>query len=150
VAPVHAAGSYPRLLADAIPASPLAGNRAGRQARRAATVALASVGDEVSRWPLLSGDRDLGLRGGRVTFSGGTQLKITLRGVRWVRDAVIDGTAIWDQSSGRLTARLTVHPDRGAVVRLTGRWQVFGTQRQPAVIRGSQGGRRLAAQCPAP
>jgi pimeloyl-ACP methyl ester carboxylesterase len=150
VAPVHATGGYPRRLADAIPASPLAGNRAGRQARRAATVALASVGDEVSRWPLLSGDRDLGLRGGRVTFSGGTHLKITLRGVRWVRDAVIDGTAIWDQSSGRLTARLTVHPDRGAVVRLTGRWQVFGTQRQPAVIRGSQGGRRLAAQCPAP
>ena len=28
--------------------------------RRGATVALASVGDEVSRWPLLSGDRDLG------------------------------------------------------------------------------------------
>jgi pimeloyl-ACP methyl ester carboxylesterase len=150
VAPVHAVGSYPRRLAEAIPASPLPGNRAGHQALRAAAVALASVGDEVSRWPLLSGDRDLGLRGGRVTFSGGTHLKITLRGVRWVSDAVIDGTASWDQSSGRVTARLTVHPDSGAEVRLTGRWQAFGTQRQPAVIRGSQGGRRLAAQCPAP
>ena len=108
------------------------------------------MGDEVSRWPLLSGNRDLGLRGGRVAFSGGTDLKITLRGVRWVRGAVTDGTAVWDQSSGWVTARLTVHPDRGAVVRLAGRWQVFGPQRQPAVVRGSQGGRRLAAQCPAP
>ena len=150
VAPIHTVGSYPRRLAGAIPASPLPGNRAGRQARRAATVALASVGDEVSRWPLLSGDRDLGLRGGRVAFSGGNDLKIALRGVRWVSRAVIDGTAVWDQSSGWVTARLTVHPDGGAVVRLTARWHVFGPQRQPAVIHGSQGGRRLAAQCPAP
>jgi pimeloyl-ACP methyl ester carboxylesterase len=150
VSPIHTVGSYPRVLADAVPASPLPGNRAGRQALRAATVALASVGDEVSRWPLLSGNRDLGLRGGRVAFSGGTDLKITLRGVRWVRGAVVDGTAVWDQSSGWVTARLAVHPDGGAVVRLTGRWRVFGTQQQPAVVRGSQDGRRLAAQCPAP
>ena len=100
VSPIHTVGSYPRRLADAVPASPRPGNQAGRQALRAATVALASVGDEVSRWPLLSGNRDLGLRGGRVAFSGGTDLKITLRGVRWVRGAVIDGTAVWDQSSG--------------------------------------------------
>ena len=150
VAPIHTVGSYPRRLAEAIPATPRAGNRAGRQALRAATVALASVGDEVSRWPLLSGDRDLGLRGGRVTFSGGTDLKITLRRVRWVSDAVIGGTAVWDQASGWLTARLTVHPDGGPVVRLTGRWRAFGTQRQPAVVHGTQGGRRLAAECPAP
>jgi len=150
VSPIHTVGSYPRRLADTVPASPRPGNQAGRQALRAATVALASVGDEVSRWPLLSGNRDLGLRGGRVAFSGGTDLKITLRGVRWVRGAVIDGTAVWDQSSGWVTARLTVHPDGGAVVRLTGRWQVFGSQRQLAVVRGSQGGRRLAARCPAP
>ena len=70
--------------------------------------------------------------------------------MRWVNDAVIDGTASWDQSSGRVTARLTVHPHTGAVVRLTGRWETFGTQRQPAVIHGSQGGRRLAAESPAP
>ena len=150
VAPIHTIGGYPRRLAGVIPASPLPGNRADRQARRAATVALASVGDEVSRWPLLSGDRDLGLRGGRVAFSGGNDLKIALRGVRWVSRAVIAGTAVWDQSSGWVTARLTVHPVGGAVVRLTARWHVFGPQRQPAVIHGSQGGRRLAAQCPAP
>jgi hypothetical protein len=48
------------------------GNTAGRQALQAASVALASVGDEISRWPLPGGNSDLGLRGGRVRFSGGS------------------------------------------------------------------------------
>ena len=150
VAPIHTVGSYPQRLRDAVPASPLPGNRAGRQALRAATVALASVGDEVSRWPLLSDDHDLGLRGGRVSFSGGSDLRITLHGVRWVSNATIDGRAVWDQSSGWVTARLTVHPDGGAPVKVTGRWLAFGKQKQVAIVHGRQGGRRLAATCPAP
>jgi len=137
-------------LRDAVPASPLPGNRAGRQALRAATVALASVGDEVSRWPLLSDDHDLGLRGGRVSFSGGRDLRITLHGVRWVSNATRDGRAVWDQSSRWVTARLTVHPDGGAPVKVTGRWLAFGKQKQVAIVHGRQGGRRLAATCPAP
>lgn len=83
VAPIHTVGSYPQPLRDATLATPLPGNRAGCQALRAATVAPASVGDEVSRWPLLSDDHDLGLRGGRISFSGGSNLRITLHAVRW-------------------------------------------------------------------
>jgi hypothetical protein len=49
-----------------------------------------------------------------------------------------------------VTARLTVHLDGAAQVWLTGWWLAFGSQRQLAVIHGSQGGRRLAATCPAP
>ena len=150
VAPVHTVGSYPRLLRDAAAARPRPGNQASRQALRAATVALASVGDAVSRWPLLSDDHDLGLRGGQITFSGGTDLRITLHQVRWVSNATIDGRAVWDQSSGWVTAHLAVDPDGGAPVRLTGRWLAFGNQKQVAVIAGQQGGRRLAATCPAP
>ena len=56
------------------------------------TVGLAAVGDEISRWPLLGGDVDRGLRGGRVRFAGGATLRIRLTGVRWVTNAVIDGT----------------------------------------------------------
>ena len=150
VAPIHTVGSYPQRLRDAVPATPLPGNRAGRQALRAATVALASVGEEVSRWPLLSDDHDLGLRGGRITFSGGTDLRITLHRVHWVSNATIDGRAVWDQSSGWVTARLTMHPDGAAPVSVTGRWLAFGNQKQVAVVHGMQGGRRLAATCPAP
>ena len=76
---------------------------------------------------------------------GGTDLRITLRCVGWVSDVNIDGSAVWDQSSGWVTARLTVHPDGAAPVWLTGRWLAFGSQKQLAVIHGSPGG-----TCPAP
>jgi pimeloyl-ACP methyl ester carboxylesterase len=150
VTPVHTVGSYPSRLADAVPVTPLPGNAAGRTARQAATVALAAAGDEISRYPLLSGLHDLGLRGGAVTFTGGNRVLVTMRNVRWAVDAPIDGTARWDQSSGWVLARLTVHPAGGPVVRLTARWRPFGPQRQRAVIHGSSAGRRLAATAPAP
>jgi hypothetical protein len=35
-------------------------------------------------------------------------------------------------------------------VHMTARWLVFGSQRQPAVITGSQGRHLLAAVCPPP
>jgi pimeloyl-ACP methyl ester carboxylesterase len=150
VAPVHAVGTYPLRLADAVPARGAAGNRAGPAELRAVTVALASVGDEISRYPLLSGDTDRGLRGGTVSFSGGSVLRIRLRAVRWVTNATIDGTATWNQSTGAVTAVLTVHPARGPVVRLTAHWQVYARPGHPAVISGSADGARLAATAPAP
>jgi pimeloyl-ACP methyl ester carboxylesterase len=150
VTPVHTVGTYPRRLADAAPAKPLPGNTAGRPARQAASVALAAVGDEISRYPLLSGRRDLGLRGGTITFTPGRPLLISLRDVRWVSNARIDGTARWDRSSGWVLARLDVHPVGGPEVRLTARWRPFGAQNQPAVIHGSAGTHRLAATEPAP
>ena len=151
VAPVHAVGSYPRLLADATPATATRGNTAGRAARQAAAVGVASVADEISRFQLLSGDKDLGLRGGRVTFTPGRRaLGITLHDVRWVSDAAINGTAAFDQQTGVVTASLAVRLAHGPAVHMTARWLVFGSQRQPAVITGSQGRHLLAAVCPPP
>jgi pimeloyl-ACP methyl ester carboxylesterase len=150
VTPVHTVGAYPRRLAGAVPAAAAPGNTAGRRARQAVTVALASVGDEISRWPLLSGDRDRGLRGGRIRFRPGRLLRIRLSGVRWVTDATIDGTAWWNQATDRVTARLVVHPDGGRAVRMVARWRPFGSQAQRAAITGSQGRRRLAAVALAP
>jgi hypothetical protein len=134
----------------AAPARARPGNTATPQALRAATVALASVGDEVSRYELLSGNTDRGLRGGKIRFSGGNVIRIALRKVRWVTDASISGTALWNQSAATVSARLTVRPARGAVVHLTARWRPFGAQDQLAVITGAQGGHRLRAQALAP
>jgi hypothetical protein len=67
-----------------------------------------------------------------------------------VTDATIDGTATWNQSTGAVTARLTVHPRRGAVVRLKASWLVLGQPGQYALITGTQGKAALAARCPAP
>jgi pimeloyl-ACP methyl ester carboxylesterase len=150
VAPIHTVGSYPLRLAGAAPATATRGNTAGRQARQAASVALASAGDEISRRPLLDDDTDLGLRGGRVTFSGGHVVRISFSHVRWVANATIDGTARWNQQTDLVTAQLTVHPAGAAPVRLTARWRPFARQDQLAVITGSQAGHHLAAVAPAP
>jgi hypothetical protein len=48
-----------------VPVKPLPGNTAGRAARQAASVALAAAGDEISRYPLLDGRHDRGLRAAR-------------------------------------------------------------------------------------
>lgn len=150
VSPVHTVGSYPLRLAQAVPARPAKGNQAGREALQAASTALASVGDEISRWPLLVGGSDLGLRGGRISFSGGTALKISLHNARWVANATINGSASWNQATDFVTARLTVSVVGAKPVRLTARWRPFGEQDQLAIIAGSQGGRRLAAVTPVP
>jgi pimeloyl-ACP methyl ester carboxylesterase len=150
VAPVHAVGRYPERLAQAVPAAARRGNTAGRTARQAAAVALASVGDEISRYPLLDGDADRGLLGGQVRFRGGNVVTITLRGARWVRDATVDGRVRWNQSSGRVTAALTVHPRAAVAVHLTARWLAYGSQRQLARITGRQGTQALLAVSPAP
>ena len=151
VSPVHAVGSYPLRLAQAMPARATAGNAVGQVALQAASTALASVGDEISRWPLLlGGGSDLGLRGGHVSFSGGNVLTISLRNARWVANATISGTARWNQATGFVTAKLTVTAIGAKPVKLTASWRVFGEQNQLAVITGSQGGLRLAAVTPAP
>jgi pimeloyl-ACP methyl ester carboxylesterase len=150
VTPVHTVGAYPQHLAGVAAATPAPGNAAGRPARQAAAAALATAGDELSRFPLLSGNRDRALRGGTVTFTSGNGLLISLNNARWVTDARTDGTVAQDPSSGWVTARLIVHYGAGATVRLTARWRLFAAQDQPAVINGTAGGRRLAATLPAP
>jgi pimeloyl-ACP methyl ester carboxylesterase len=151
IAPVHTVGSYPLRLAQEAPARRAAGDKAGRQALQAASVAVDAVGDEISRSAYLASGTDLGLRGGRVTLRHtATGLTMRLDAVRWVTDAAIDGTATWNQATGAVTARLTVHLRRGATVRLTATWLVFGQADQYAVITGSQGKAALAARCPAP
>jgi pimeloyl-ACP methyl ester carboxylesterase len=151
IAPVHTVGSYPLHLAQAPLARRTAGDKAGRQALQAASVAVDAVGDEISRSAYLVSGTDLGLRGGRVTLRyTATGLTMRLDAVRWVTDATIDGSATWNQATGKVTARLTVHPPRGAAVRLTATWLVFGQPDQYAVITGSQGKAALAARCPAP
>jgi pimeloyl-ACP methyl ester carboxylesterase len=145
VAPIHTVGTYPRRLADAVPATPTAGNTASREALQAASVALASVGDEISRWEELADNHDRGLRGGVIKFSGSDVLRIRLTSVRWVTNATINGLARWNLSTNRVHARLTVRSPGAAPVRLTAVWLAFAQQDQLAVITGSQGSRTLDA-----
>ncbi len=150
VAPIHTVGSYPEQLADAVPATASGGNTAGRTALQAAAIAVAAVGDEISRSAYLSSGTDLGLRGGTIVLTEGNKLTISLHAVRWVINATIDGTAVWNKSTGVVTAALVVHLAHGAPVHLSATWQPFGQPAKYAVITGSQGSRILRARCPAP
>jgi pimeloyl-ACP methyl ester carboxylesterase len=151
VAPVHTVGTYPLRLADAVPARAVAGNTASRQALQAAAIGVAAVGDEISRSADVFSGTDLGLRGGTIQLAtSGDSLTLSLRAVRWVTDATIDGTAVWDETNGLVHARLVVHPGHGPAVRFTASWAPFGQPGQTALISGSQGSRKLLAHCPAP
>ena len=151
VAPIHAVGGYPLRLAQAQPARATAGNQVGRPALQAASTALAMVGDEISRFPLLAGLGDLGLRGGKVAFSGGNVVKIKLTGARWVaechdqRDRELEpGQRLRDRGAHRDAGR------SGQPVKVNASWRVHGEPDQLAVISGSQGSQRMAAVSPAP
>ena len=86
-----------------------------------------------------------------MTFTSGPGLlRAALHDVRWVTGARADGTVQLEESSGMVTAHLTVRYGAGATARLTARWLLFGAQNQPAVIHGRAGTRRLAATLPAP
>jgi hypothetical protein len=43
-----------------------------------------------------------------------------------------------------------VHAGPGQAIRIVARWRPFGSQSQLAAITGSQGGRRIVADAPAP
>jgi hypothetical protein len=74
---------------------------------------------------------------------------LRLRGVRFVADATVAGTATWDLDSGRVTARVRVEGPGGTAATLEMTWNDKG--RHPrATVTGRAGGDRLAATLPAP
>ena len=97
--------SYPATLAAAAPATLISGADPGVNARRAATVAAQAFADAVFRRYYSGVDAGPGLRGGTFTAKDDT---FTLRGIRFVADAGVDGTGTWLASSGAATATLTV------------------------------------------
>jgi pimeloyl-ACP methyl ester carboxylesterase len=146
---VRAVGEFPRRLAAADPASPARGNAAGRTGLKLAAVGAAAVGDAIWRWWYLPGSSGTGLRGGRFTVEGDPVVELRLRGVRFVADATVDGTATWDLDSGKVTAQVRVKGPGGATASLRMAWN--DKRRHPSArVTGRAGGKRLAATLPAP
>jgi pimeloyl-ACP methyl ester carboxylesterase len=126
IPPIRAVPNFPATLAQATPA---VGN-APLTVRRLASVAVAEAGDALIRYDYVDGQRDRGLRGGRVHYDADGNA--TLRDVRYTTDARISGTARYTGTG--VTADLTVTgPDRVAI-HLTARW---GAGRWASVITDS-------------
>ncbi len=106
---------YPRTLAAVTPATLVSGPDPGEPARRAAVVAAQAFADATIRQIYSGGAaRGPGLRGGTFKAAGE---KLTLRGVRFVAGATVDGTGTFHYATGAVDATLTV---AGVTVRV--RW----------------------------
>jgi pimeloyl-ACP methyl ester carboxylesterase len=147
---VRVVGGFPRRLAGATPAVPRPGNRAGPAGLRLAAVGAAAVGDAIAQWWYLPGSRGHGLRGGTFTVEGDEVVQLTLRRARFVADAVVDGQATWDTTTGTVTAQVVVTGPGRAAATLRMRWDDLA--RHPrAIVTGQTGsGDRLVATLPAP
>jgi len=136
-------------LPDQVPATPRHGNRAGPTGLRLAAVGAAAVGDAIARYWYLPGSEGTGLRGGRFTVDGDELVRLRLRGVRFVTDVTVTGSATWNTATGEVTARVRLSGPRGTTAELGMSWNDLA--RHPrAIVTGQAGGALLAATLPAP
>jgi pimeloyl-ACP methyl ester carboxylesterase len=149
---IHVAEAFPTALRSAPQATRLAGDRSSAADRRLAWVAGEAVGDALSRWWNVTYGGGAGLRGGRFatdgSYGGNGPLVITLRDVRFVDDAVVDGRVVWTRAAGRLRGVLHVEGAEGAgSLRLAATTRGPGT---PATLAGSIDGRPVEVSVPMP
>ncbi len=121
----------------------------GPPARRAATVAAATVADVIARWWGMWGSEGVGLRGGSFTTSGYRLVSWTLDDVRWVRDVAVSGTAWWDRRTGAIGARVSLEGPGAPEGHLRFRWNDLEPL-ATAHVRGVLEGRAIELAIPAP
>ncbi len=144
VAPVRTLGDFPR----SVRGTPAGAGRGSLLARRVAPTAAATVADLIDRWWNNYSGHDVGLRGGRWTYTGDRTTVFHLHGVRLTRDLAVSGRAAWHRYANRMVVALTVtwHGRHG---RLRGSW---ATRREGAraTLRGSFDGHPVAVSFRAP
>ena len=132
------------------PAHGLAGSQASAEQLRAASAALLTAEDVITRAEANGPGSGVGLRGGSYrarAASGGYRL--TLRAVRWTGDAAFSGQIDWPGRSGTVRATLQVSGPQGARGRLDLQWPE-GVSGARATVRGTLDGRAVLAEAPAP
>jgi pimeloyl-ACP methyl ester carboxylesterase len=82
-----------------------------------ARIAAATGDDALARTRNATEGRARGLRGGSISIADRNGRKyLTLKKVRWVQDARVDGVIIWNEMAHRADANLTVRPDIGSAL----------------------------------
>jgi hypothetical protein len=144
VPPIRTMGIFPRTL-DGVPPGSGPGSAL---ARRVAPAAAATVADLMDRWWNNYSGHDVGLRGGRWSFTGDNLTVFHLHRVRLTSDLAVSGTASWRRYANRIRVDLTV-AGHGRHGRLRGSWDVR-TVGARATLRGSFGGRPVSVTFRAP
>jgi hypothetical protein len=122
----------------------------GSVGRQAAVIAAGTVGDVIGRWWNMYGYEGVGLRGGTFSTVGLSSPDWRLRGIRWVRDVPVDGTAESNLATGRSHAHVTLD-DGGGIPSsdLRIRWNAHRPF-EGARVTGTVGGQRVDLRVPAP
>jgi hypothetical protein len=144
VPPVRTMGTFPRTLRGV----PAGSGRGSLLARRVAPAAAATVADLLDRWWNNYSGHDVGLRGGRWSYTGDLTTVFHLHRVRLTSDLAVSGTARWRRYANRIRVDLTVvgHGRRG---RLRGSWDARRVGAH-ATLHGSFGGHPVTVTFRAP
>jgi len=148
--PLFATADFPLRVADAVPGTLPPGSHASRLARKAATVAAATVIDAFKRARMGGAPiDDKALRGGtfEVKAKKGSQTLVArLNGARFAKDLQVTGGARWT-AKGRLNARVTV------AGKVDGRLWISGpllvTTDDMLTVSGTLDGQRIKVRVPA-
>lgn len=133
----------------ATPAVPTRGGTHSAIRLRAASVAVATAGDVVSRWWQTYEPAGLGLRGGTWTVDEDDALTFTLAGYRLAAGVTVSGTVAWDAAAGTVVARLRTTGSKAAAGTLTASWDTVHPGAK-ATITGTLGNEPVRATLLAP
>ncbi|MBV8911335.1 MAG: alpha/beta fold hydrolase, partial [Gammaproteobacteria bacterium] len=141
---------FVRHVSELSPAEPRAGNQADDAQLRAASAALLTCADAITRAVANGAGRGVGLRGGSfaaVRVAG--RYRLTLREVRWSEDLAVSGEIDWPGRSGTVRAHLRLRGPLTASGTLDLEWPE-GVTAARAEVRGELDGRTVLASAPAP
>jgi pimeloyl-ACP methyl ester carboxylesterase len=155
--PIRVLPDFPRHLADAPAARPVAGDHGSALGRKAGSVAAETVGDALAQWyNLMDSDTGHGLYGGTFKVGGGAYysfrpIRLTLHGCRLVRDVAVSGTVVWQRSASVVRAAVVTRGPRGSLGRFNLRWGTgVGNAHSPATVTGSFNGASVSGELPSP
>jgi hypothetical protein len=141
---------FARLASELAPLEALKGNQASDAQQRIAASGLEAVGDVIARYYATYNDFDIGLRGGKFTYTTSRTLYVfTLTELKWTEDVAVSGTVFWDQVSNVITAQVTLKSAGAQVGALKIRWNDADIDAM-ASVTGEIQGTTLIAQRIAP
>jgi hypothetical protein len=148
IPPVRPVERFARQAVDATEATAQPGDASTSVDRQVTTLAVSQVGDALAQWAVMSGVDGRGLRGGTFTIDDGEAVTLEFEGARFSDDVAVDGTAVWDRSTGEVEADLEVTGPNGRGS-LTVAWD-DSVPDAVASARGTLGGRTVSVTLPAP
>ena len=148
-----AVGRFPLVAADAVPATPAAGDASTPVDRQVVSAATYAVTDAFRRGfgprPI---EKGAGLRGGTFTLEfGDTHATEQLTGVRFTTDVAVSGESTYEYAAQLLEATVTVDGPgaEDGDLHVQGVWYGFGVPTTVLQVTGTIGGRAVALTMPA-